>query len=354
VPDSATSARRTDLSLRGRLERVPGVVAEDYPGLSSHDVNDTREAYGYEGGTRDQHGARLSLRRNRLWALGSFGLHTDDEVPSRRLGASGGYDGARLGTYGTLSQTSWDGVDVFGFGMGGWLGPVAGVTLFGSWDGGRYAGPSGPPLDELPAPIIPQAPPTAPPGPAPLLSERSLLRGGASASLFGITVAGAALRLETDVHWPLQLELDRGAGSVLGGTRYGGEGWASVPVPVMEGLRLEGSYQQWGAEGPYLPRRSYQAAFVFHRTYLETGNFELWWRLGVRGYDPMQVFSTAGGLEPVPFYQNWYGRITARILTVSLYFTWENLAVRRNLQSYPGRLLPPTRSFFGLHWDLWN
>jgi hypothetical protein len=61
-----------------------------------------------------------------------------------------------------------------------------------------------------------------------------------------------------------------------------------------------------------------------------------------------------GGLETVPFYQNWYGHITARILTVRLFFTWENLAVRRNLQTFPGRLLPPTRSFFGLRWDLWN
>jgi hypothetical protein len=56
----------------------------------------------------------------------------------------------------------------------------------------------------------------------------------------------------------------------------------------------------------------------------------------------------------VPFYQNWYGQIQARILTVRLFLTWENIAVRRNLQNFPGRLLPPQRSFFGLRWDLWN
>jgi len=41
-------------------------------------------------------------------------------------------------------------------------------------------------------------------------------------------------------------------------------------------------------------------------------------------------------------------------VTVRLFFSWENLSVRRNLQDFPGRLLPVTRSFFGLRWDLWN
>jgi hypothetical protein len=139
--------------------------------------------------------------------------------------------------------------------------------------------------------------------------------------------------------------------------RYGFEGLASVPLPILEGLRLDGSYQQWDVDAVYLPRRIYRASFEFHRVYLESGNFELWWSLGVRGHDPSLVLAPSGGtsgLVTVPFYQDWYGRITARILTVRLFFTWDNLAVRRNLQNFPGRLLPPTRSFFGLRWDMWN
>ena len=156
---------------------------------------------------------------------------------------------------------------------------------------------------------------------------------------------------------PLGLPLDRGATAVPGLVRYGFEGTASVPLRFMDGLRLEGSYQQWDQGGPYLPRRIYRAAFVFHRVYLESENFELWWSVGVRGHDPSQVFvedTGAGTLATVPFYQNWYGHITARIVTVRLFFTWENMAVRRNLQSYPGRLFAPQRTFFGLRWDLWN
>jgi hypothetical protein len=135
--------------------------------------------------------------------------------------------------------------------------------------------------------------------------------------------------------------------------REGIEVWGSIPTP-WRSLRLEGSYQAWDAEGPYLPEETYRGAFVFRKTYLESGNFELWWTLGVRGHDPMQVFSTTGALARVPFYQSWYGRIQARIMTVRLFLAWENFTIRRNLQNFPDRVLPVTRSFFGLHWDLWN
>jgi hypothetical protein len=39
---------------------------------------------------------------------------------------------------------------------------------------------------------------------------------------------------------------------------------------------------------------------------------------------------------------------------VRLFFGWDNFTIRRNLQTFPGRRLPITRSFFGLRWDLWN
>jgi len=356
VADYASSVRRTELSLRGSVRIFDGVIAEAYTGRTKHDVKDSREEYGYEGGTRAQHGFTLSASRSGLWARSAFRLHPDDELPSHRIEGSGGYTAGRLGAYGNVSHASWDGTPVLGWGLGGWLGPVSGVTLFGSWDGGEYAGPSGPVLDETVPPVIP-APPYSPPGPGPLVVERSLLRAGASATLAGVTLAVAGLRAETDRHLPLELELDRGSSPVPGGERYGVEAWASLPVPIMDGLRLEGSYQQWDVDGPYLPRRIYRGAFVFHRTYLESGNFELWWRLGVRGHDPSSVFVPSGGvggLDVVPFYQNWYGHITARIVTVRLFFAWENLAIRRNLQNFPGRLLPPSRSSFGLRWDLWN
>ena len=73
----------------------------------------------------------------------------------------------------------------------------------------------------------------------------------------------------------------------------------------------------------------------------------------------MNVFVAAtdedpAGLATVPFYQSWYARIQVRIITVRLWLGMDNFTFRRNLQTYPGRLLPYGRSFFGLRWDMWN
>ena len=100
--------------------------------------------------------------------------------------------------------------------------------------------------------------------------------------------------------------------------------------------------------------------FEYHQVHMESRNLELWWSLGVRGHDPVSVFLAqaepggAQGLGTVPFYQNWYLRVQVRVVTVRVYFGWENFTLRRNLQTFPGRVLPFTRSLFGLRWDMWN
>ena len=60
------------------------------------------------------------------------------------------------------------------------------------------------------------------------------------------------------------------------------------------------------------------------------------------------------GLTGVPFYQSWYARVQVRIVTVRIFFTWENFTLRQNLQTFPGRKLPFARTLFGLRWDMWN
>lgn len=359
VPDYAASVRRTDLTVRGRLEIVEGLAVEAYTGRSSYEVDDSRPEYGFEGGRRVQHGARLAAARGGLWARGAFRLFRGGEgLPSQRLDGSAGFTRNRLGFAGHLSRASWEGASVVSYGGTAWLGPVAGFTLFGAASSGEYGARTGSVVDEFPPPTPPSLPPSPPPETF-AVTERITTRVGASLTQLNTTLAVAALRIDNDVHIPLGVEPDRGAPLAPGEERYGIEAWGSLPTP-WRALRLEGSYQRWDREGPYLPEEVYQAAFTFHRTYLDTGNFELWWSLGVRGHDPMLVFvppddlGGTGGLARVPFFQSWYGRVTARILTVRLFFTWENFTIRRNLQSWPGRLLPVTRSFFGLRWDLWN
>jgi hypothetical protein len=140
----------------------------------------------------------------------------------------------------------------------------------------------------------------------------------------------------------------------------GWEVWGSLPA-VLGGLRLEGSVQQWQEAAPYLPKKIYKAALVFHRSFLDSGNLELWGTLGVRGHDPMKVHVLRGGSEPedrtlqtVPLYENWYGRIQVRVLTLRVFVAWENITVNRNLQTFPGRILPALRSVYGIRWSLWN
>jgi hypothetical protein len=358
VPAYASSVRRNDVAIRARAELMSGVAVEAYSAWSSHRVDDARPAYDYEGGTRAQYGGRLALSRGGGWATGDARYHPDDDLLNYRLDAGAGYDAGRLGLSGRVSRAGWDGRDVISYAGTAWLTPLPGVTIFGSWDEGTYAARTAPLLDVAPRPVPPDTASTPPPAPTFETAERRVLRAGGSLTLLRTTLAAAALRAETDVQLPLGLELDRGAPPAPGGTREGVELWGSLPTPWAS-LRLEGSYQVWDEDGPYLPKEIYRGAFVFRKTYLESGNFELWWTLGVRGHDPMEVFvpvdgGGGGGIATVPFYQSWYGRIQARILTVRLFFGWENFTIRRNLQNFPDRVLPVTRSFFGLHWELWN
>jgi hypothetical protein len=203
------------------------------------------------------------------------------------------------------------------------------------------------------------------PGPAFGLSDRTTTRFGAQLRWREAVISGARLSIEADSLLPLGLEPDRGQPALAAGTRTGWEVWGRVPTPLT-GLRIEGSLQQWDEGWPYLPKRIYQGAFVYHRTFLESGNFEFWWTIGVRGRGPMTVHrilpeeegdeeqDPQARLASVPFSQSWYGRIQLRIVTVRLFVGWENFTIRRNLQDYPDRLLPITRAVYGLRWTMWN
>lgn len=360
VLDYAGSVRRTDAALRARLEIVPGLSVEAYAGRSTHSVDDGSPEHAFEGGSRAQQGLRIAAARAGLWAKGALRRYPDDDLPTRRADVSIGFERAGAGASARVAHADWAGEAVSSYGASGWIAPFSALTLFGSFESGAYAARSGPPMDVALEPTPPAAsPPPAPPGPTYAVAERTVLRAGAQVSYQGAALALAGLRSESDLVLPLGLELDRGAPAVGGSQRTGAEVWASLPTR-WRSLRLEGSYQVWDGAAPYLPRQIYRGALLFRRTYLESGNFELWWTLGVRGHDPMQVLvpgtsaGDPGGLATVPFYQSWYGRIQARILTVRLWLGWENFTVRRNLQHVPGRILPITRSFFGLQWDLWN
>ncbi len=169
-------------------------------------------------------------------------------------------------------------------------------------------------------------------------------------------LSGARLRIEADSLLPVGIEPDRGGAALAGGVRRGWEAWVRLPVPVLDGLHVEGSLQEWDEPWSYMPRRIYRGAAVYHRTFLETGNFEMWATVGVVGHDPMTVRQVVGELTDaegnvvgpelgaVPFYQSWYGRLQLRIVTVRVFLGWDNFTIRRNLQDFPGPPAAPDRA----------
>jgi hypothetical protein len=203
----------------------------------------------------------------------------------------------------------------------------------------------------------------------------------------GLSLAGALLKAEADSLFLMGLPTDRVGATQAGGARDGFEVSGRIPL-YPKGFSLVGWWQRWDqaedvfttpadttadpelvseAQVPwrYLPRQSYQASLSFHDTFKETGNLEVWFDIGVRGRDPMAVpfpleVEWGEDEEPrmvpsmVPFYQSWYARIQIRIVTVRAFFMWENFTIRQRNQDYPGRILPATRSLYGVRWTLWN
>jgi hypothetical protein len=357
VPLYTSDARRTDLMVRASMIVTDGVVLEGYTGRSSYDVVSEQEGFEGVGGSRSQHGGSVGLDLGPFWANGSIRVF-DGEVPSQSVEASGGFVRTETGgVSGRFWQGSLNGETIANLASRAWVGPFAGVTLFGAYQAGQYGSRDGPIADDALNP--PEIPPTGIVPGTVAITDRTTVRAGATFTGWGVTLGGAALYAESDLALPLNTEIDKGAPVEPGVHRNGYEGMLSLPMPL-EGLTLDGSYQWWDEEGPYLPKEVYRGSFEFHRVFKASGNLELWGSFGVRGHDPMLSFvpdDGAGGpgaLARVPFFQSWYTRVQVRVVTVRLFLGWENFTVRRNNQNYPDRLLPYARTFFGLRWDLWN
>lgn len=371
----AAKVTRTDLTLRGTARPLEGLTTEVYWGRSDHKVEDVREAYLGEGGRRSQVGARAALEVGGLFAGAAYRHFGGEDLPGSRLDLSvGGARPAVGGFSAELERAAWAGTTTSARRVRGWTRPVLGLSVFGSWESGTTGARTGPIADvPLPPPTDGEdPPPEEPPAeeepelPPFRISDRTATRYGVQWAWGGVALSGARLRLETDSLLPIGLAPDRAEPALAGGERTGWEAWGRIPVPIMDGLHLEGSLQQWDEPWTYMPERIYKGALVYHHTFLESGNFELWWSVGVTGRGPMSVRQVIGQetdeeggvlgpqLASVPFYQSWYGRIQARIVTVRLFIAWDNFTIRRNLQDYPDRLLPQTRAFYGIRWSLWN
>ncbi len=348
---------RTELLLRAGVKLADGVVLQAY-GARSTLAREEATGDNRLGGGRDQVGATLAVERSGAWLDASYRRFTGD-LPASRVDVAGGFTSDRWGgVTGRHSSATWNETAVSDYGARAWFSPLPLLTVFGAYETGTFGSRD--------AAVADQSEPPLSPGDGVLpgteaLTERETWRLGTALSGWGVTLAGASLYARSDLALPFGTALDFGSPAVPGVYRNGYEAMAVLPMP-MRGLTLEGSYQWWDQDGPYVPAQIYRGSLEYHRVFKETGNLEVWASVGVRGHDPMLTFvatgsdadPAVGGLVRVPFHQSWYGRLQVRVVTVRLWIGMDNFAFRRQLQYYPERLLPYGRSFFALRWDLWN
>lgn len=352
VTDYTPTTTRTDVVATASWRIVDGLVVRGLAGRSSLGVDGLSDVSPV-GGTRGQIGGTLSADVRGFWAE-TTARGFEGSLPSLNLEASGGFQHHEVGGIaGRYERTTWPGRTTTASSARAWFTPTRHTTLFAEVSDGVYGARESAVADGFEPPFA--APEGLVPG-TPVFTDRRTSRFGAAFALAGFEVGGARLDARSDVVLPLGIELDAGSEAVPGGLRSGYEG--SVVLPTRwRALTIHGSYQWWEEPAPYLPDEIYRGSFEYHKIFKETGNLELWGSLGVRGHNPMTTFVPTDGGDPtvdVRFYQSWYARVQVRVVTVRLWIGIDNASLRRFNQTYPDRLLPVTRTFFALRWDLWN
>jgi hypothetical protein len=393
---SPQSASRTDWSVRTRWSLLPGLVGDLFWASSSLGT-DSAAAFDFGVEERTRLGAVASYDSEHIRGLARVQRNSGLGIPGKSafIELSGRLE--RLGgVAGEVEWEDWGDEAVTRNRVRAWTAPFFGLSLFAERGSGTWGLPY---LPDRPAPDPDSIPDGGDPPPAdtlpqaltgPRFGEHEGTRFGASYAWRGISLGGARVSVTSDSLFLLGLPSDRGGEVRLGGNRKGFEVSGSVPL-YLEGFSLAGSYQWWDqAEGVlasppdslgqggtlpeeplpeeempwrYLPRRTYEGRVSFHDSFYPTGNLEVWFDLGVHGRDPMVVpFSeeveAAGGNfsvpATVPFYQSWFVRLQVRVVTVRAFIMWENFTVRQRNQDFPGRILPYSRSLYGIRWTMWN
>jgi TonB-dependent Receptor Plug Domain len=375
------STTRADWNIRGRWTFGTGLTGDAYWGASSFKVDPGDDTFALES-RRSQAGLRLGMERGPLWAA----------VAARKFGGGGGVPDytleARAGgeLKGFLSgeiragRNRWADRSTTQLKARLSTGSRWGFRAFGSIDDGRRGLPFASSVDEFNQAVFvrdsiladalvadtTKPPPTIPDEPvAPLLSvtDRRTYRVGGAFTWRGITASGAYLSVQADSLFPSGLPFDSDGVTTEAGTRTGYE--FAVGLPMGKGWRLDGAYQTWDKEWPYLPKSTWDGALTYHGRFKKSGNLEVWGSLGVLARDAMalrqidpapETFPTDGSPAylRVPSHQEWYGFIQVRVVSVSIFLRWENIAGKDDNMDFPDRALPRFRTLYGVRWTLTN
>ena len=368
--ESPATVNRSDWTLQGNWAPVEGVLAEGWATGASIASGDSADAFPFSAESRNQYGARFSAARGALWGRTTARFNAGAGVADRELSVELSAMSARWGgASGRLWQESWDERSGSGYDVRAWVSPVSFAALFVERGSGSRSVPFLSPLRvEVSADSVsdPMADPdSVEAGPVSRFTDRGGTRYGARIHWRQVELSGARMSIEADSVWPTQLPFDRGGFVLPQPRRQGWEIMGRLPLRP-HGLSLRGELQLWEAQDSvslYFPDHVYRGSFSFHRIFRASGNFELWIDLGAQGRSSMTVplateaeGGEVGELVPstVPFYQNWYFRLQMRFLSLNIFATIDNLTVRANNQDVPGRLLPGTRSLYGVRWTFWN
>ena len=380
INESPASVKRSDWTLHGRLGLAEGLLVEGWATSASVATGDSTEVFPFSPEPRKQRGASLSGTRGPVWGRATARYNEGKGVADRELSVElSALPGRWGGVSGRAWRESWDDRRGSGYDVRGWATPHPYAAVFLERGHGSRSVPflNPPPPPEEPEDTTmngTEDPDTMEmdPGPEGRFTARNGTRFGTRLNWRLIEVSIARLWIEADTVWPTGLLFDRG-GAVLPQPRRGGwEVTGRFPLRP-RGLFLAGEVQFWektdSAAPPtlYFPDYVYRAGFSFHRTFLATGNFELWVDLGVHGRPEMYVPLRDESVPPpgegeederppsmVPFSQNWYFRLQMRFLTLNIFATVENVSYRDNNQDVPGVLLPVTRGMYGVRWTFWN
>ena len=358
---------RSDVVLRGRWRLGESLTLDGVYGTSSLSSPEDSEGNVEFDESRRQFGLRAGLERRRFWGTAGGRLLGGDGLPDWSAEAAvGGTWPGKIAVEAGWQQDNWDAQGASVVRASARTGSFCGLSLFGSYEDGTWGVSDVHGFHQFqaltqvldtattPDPTEPIDPPTL------RLTERKGIRLGGSYEWRGIRVSGAWLSLEVDSLYPLGLALDRSGVTVEGGERTGYEIAALIPAP-WKGLSLEGAYQTWDEDFPYMPKTTWNAALKYHDVFKETGNLELWADLGVINRDPMVIPLTEtpeGEVESVLItvakYKEWYLMIQVRIVSVRIFVRFENLATKRDNFDFPDRIQPVARSMYGIRWILFN
>lgn len=381
INDSPASVNRSDWMLHGRLGLAEGLLLEGWTSSASVAPGDTAEVFPFSPESRKQRGASLSGTRGPVWGRATARYNEGAGIADRELSAEVSALSAGLGgVNGRAWRESWDGRRSSGYDIRVWATPHPYAAFFVERGyGGRSVPFLLPPEEpeDTTTNGMEEDPDTmeAEPGPEGRFTTRNGTSAGARLKWRRREVSVARLWIEADSVWPTQLLFDRDGVVLPQPRRSGWEITGRFPLPL-DGLFLAGEVQFWekadttdslAVPSLYFPDHIYRAGFSFHKTFLATGNFELWVDLGVHGRSEMYVPLPDGSVPPpadgeedermpsmVPFYQNWYFRLQMRFLTLNIFATVENVSYRDNNQDVPGVLLPVTRGMYGVRWTFWN